>query len=135
MRAFKYITFWLNPPFWGAGATYFRCSTDNQAMTNRLDAPQLVATVEPQIQRDSLIDYPCDFPVKVIGPHHPEFVDTMVRLAQGFDPEFGAHKVELRASKTEKYLGITLIVRATSRAQLDGLYLALTGHPMVKVAL
>jgi len=26
-------------------------------------------------------------------------------------------------------------VRATSRAQLDGLYLALTGHPMVKVAL
>jgi putative lipoic acid-binding regulatory protein len=43
--------------------------------------------------------------------------------------------VELRASKTEKYLGITLIVRATSRAQLDGLYLALTGHPMVKVAL
>jgi hypothetical protein len=104
-------------------------------MTNRLDAPQLVATVEPQIQRDSLIDYPCDFPVKVIGPHHPEFVDTMVRLAQGFDPEFGAHKVELRASKTEKYLGITLIVRATSRAQLDSLYLALTGHPMVKVAL
>ena len=42
---------------------------------------------------------------------------------------------ELRASKTEKYLGITLIVRATSRAQLDSLYSALTGHPMVKVAL
>lgn len=84
---------------------------------------------------DSLIDYPCDFPVKVIGHRHPEFLDTMVSLAKTFDPEFGAHKVELRASKTEKYLGITLIVRATSRAQLDGLYLALTGHPMVKVAL
>jgi len=84
---------------------------------------------------DSLIEYPCDFPVKVIGQHHPEFVETMVRLAQGFDPEFGAHKVELRTSKTEKYMGITLIVRATSRAQLDDLYLALTGHPMVKVAL
>jgi putative lipoic acid-binding regulatory protein len=91
--------------------------------------------VESVAAGDSLIDYPCDFPVKVIGQHHPEFVETMVRLAQGFDPEFGPHKVELRASKTEKYLGITLIVRATSRAQLDGLYLALTGHPMVKVAL
>jgi putative lipoic acid-binding regulatory protein len=91
--------------------------------------------VESVASGDSLIDYPCDFPVKVIGQNHPEFVETMVRLAQGFDSEFGPHKVELRTSKTEKYLGITLIVRATSRAQLDGLYLALTGHPMVKVAL
>jgi putative lipoic acid-binding regulatory protein len=104
-------------------------------MTNRFDVPPMVAALEAPTGRDSLIDYPCDFPVKVIGQHHPEFVDTMVRLAQGFDPEFGAHRVELRASKTEKYLGITLIVRATSRAQLDSLYLALTGHPMVKVAL
>jgi putative lipoic acid-binding regulatory protein len=104
-------------------------------MTNRFDVPPMVAALEAPTERDSLIDYPCDFPVKVIGPHHPEFVDTMVRLARDFDPEFGAHKVELRASKTEKYLGITLNVRATSRAQLDGLYLALTGHPMVKVAL
>lgn len=84
---------------------------------------------------ESFISYPCDFPVKVIGHRHPEFVGTMVSLAQDFDPEFGPHKVELRTSKTDKYIGVTLIVRATSRAQLDGLYLALTGHPMVKVAL
>jgi len=95
----------------------------------------MTSATESAALGDSLIDYPCDFPVKVIGQHHPEFVETMVRLAQGFDPEFGPHKVELRTSKTEKYLGITLIVRATSRAQLAGLYLALTGHPMVKVAL
>jgi putative lipoic acid-binding regulatory protein len=105
-------------------------------MTNRLDAAELAAASEAQTAgRDSLIDYPCDFPVKVIGQQHPEFVDTMVRLAQEFDPDFGMHKLELRASKTDKYLGITLIVRATSRAQLDGLYGALTRHPMVKLAL
>ena len=85
--------------------------------------------------RDTLIDYPCDFPVKVIGHSHPDFVQTMVLLAQGFDPSFTEERTELRPSKGEKYLGITLIVRATSRAQLDALYTALTGHPMVKLAL
>ena len=85
--------------------------------------------------RDSLIDYPCDFPVKVIGLHQPDFFVTMVALAQNFDPGFDGSKVELRPSKGDKYLGITLNVRATSRAQLDGLYLALSGHPMVKIAL
>jgi len=108
---------------------------DNRTMKKSHPVSEATPTVESASACDSLIDYPCDFPVKVIGQHHPEFVETMVRLAQGFDPEFGPHKVELRTSKTEKYLGITLIVRATSRAQLDGLYLALTGHPMVKVAL
>ena len=59
----------------------------------------------------------------------------MVLLTQSFDPSFSQERIELRPSKGEKYLGITLIVRATSRAQLDALYTALTGHPMVKLAL
>ncbi len=108
---------------------------DNLPMNKSPHVLQSNPVVAQAVSGDSLIEYPCDFPVKVIGQRHPDFVNTMVRLAQDFDPEFGVHKVELRASKTEKYLGITLIVRATSRAQLDGLYLALTGHPMVKVAL
>ena len=86
-------------------------------------------------ERDSLVQYPCDFPIKVIGLHHPDFLITKVALAQNFDPAFDGSNVELRPSKGDKYLGITLNFRATSRAQLDGLYLALTGHPMVKIAL
>ena len=108
---------------------------DNLPMNKSPTVPKTNPVGAQAVSGDSLIEYPCDFPVKVIGQRHPEFVSTMVRLAQDFDPEFGMLKVELRASKTEKYLGITLILRATSRAQLDGLYLALTGHPMVKVAL
>ena len=135
MRAHEYITtlrnllFWCGPPYDAAGWP------DNRRMKNSPDVSQTGPATALTQAGDSLIDYPCDFPVKVIGQRHPDFVDTMIRLAQDFDPEFGAHKVELRPSKTEKYLGITLIVRATSRAQLDGLYLALTGHPMVKLAL
>jgi len=83
----------------------------------------------------SLIEYPCDFPIKVMGAHVDGFVDAMVAVAQRFDPSFAPHTVEQRPSKAGNYLGLTLTVHVTSRPQLDDLYRALTSHPMVKVVL
>jgi putative lipoic acid-binding regulatory protein len=83
----------------------------------------------------SLIEYPCHFPIKVMGTAVPGFLETMVELARGFDPEFLDHTVEQRPSSSGTYLGLTLTVRVTSREQLDDLYRALTSHPMVKVVL
>ena len=83
----------------------------------------------------SLIEYPSEFPIKVMGARVEGFVDAVVELVRGFDPQFDAARVELRPSSAGKYLGITLMVTATSREQLDALYQALTAHPMVKVVL
>ncbi|MRT32471.1 DUF493 family protein, partial [Xylella fastidiosa subsp. multiplex] len=52
-----------------------------------------------------------------------------------FDPGFDAATVEMRPSKGGNYMGLTFTVRATSREQLDGLYQALHGHPMVSIVL
>ena len=89
----------------------------------------------PDPRRDSLIDYPCAFPIKVMGVEQNGFVHAVVQVAQQFDPGFDAATVELRPSKGGKYLGVTLNITATSREQLDNLYRALTGHPMVKIVL
>jgi hypothetical protein len=70
-----------------------------------------------------------------MGARVDGFVEAIVEVARGFDPTFDAARVELRPSSGGNYLGITLIVTATSREQLDGLYRALTSHPMVKVVL
>ena len=86
-------------------------------------------------RRDSLIEYPSIFPIKVMGAAHDGFVHAMVQVAQQFDPQFDAASVELRPSKGGNYLGVTLSVTATSREQLDNLYRALTAHPMVKIVL
>ena len=83
----------------------------------------------------SLIDYPSQFPIKVMGLNVDGFVHAMVTVARQFDPTFDAASVELRPSKADKYLGVTLIVTATSREQLDELYRALSTHPMVKLVL
>ena len=89
----------------------------------------------PQAHRESLIDYPSQFPIKVMGDNADGFVHAVTAIAKQFDPGFDAASVELRDSKGGKYLGITITVTATSREQLDELYRTLSTHPMVKVVL
>ena len=83
----------------------------------------------------SLIEYPCRFPVKVMGANVDGFVHAITQVAREHDPAFDASTIELRESQGGRYLGVTLTVTATSRAQLDDLYRALTRHPLVKVVL
>ena len=83
----------------------------------------------------SLIEYPGEFPIKVMGARVDGFVEVVVALARQFDPGLDESTLELRPSRAGNYLGITLTVTATSREQLDALYGALTAHPMVKVVL
>lgn len=83
----------------------------------------------------SLIQYPCHFPIKVMGAHVDGYVAAMVHVARAFDPGFDESTIERRLSKAGNYLGLTLTVHVTSREQLDELYRTLTTHPMVKVVL
>jgi putative lipoic acid-binding regulatory protein len=84
---------------------------------------------------DDLFEFPCDFPLKIMGKAHPDFIETMALLLQGFDPDFDRARIEIRPSSSGKYIGLTCFVRATSRAHLDDIYRAISGHPMVSVAL
>ena len=90
----------------------------------------------PEVPRqESLIEYPAQFPIKVMGQKADGLVHALSLIAQQFDPAFDASTIELRESKGGKYLGITITVTATSREQLDELYRTLSTHPMVKVVL
>ncbi len=84
---------------------------------------------------DSLITYPCDFPIKIMGVTQDGFAQTIVDVVLLHDPEFDADKMEMRPSSKGNYLSLTVTVRATSREQLDNLYRTLSSHPMVKVVL
>lgn len=83
----------------------------------------------------SLIEYPSQFPIKVMGARVEGFVHAVTTVAKHFDPTFDPTTIELRESSGGKYLGVTITVMATSREQLDELYRTLSTHPMVKVVL
>ena len=84
---------------------------------------------------DSLFEFPCDFPIKVMGKSHPEFTETIVLVIQKFDDEFHGGRIESRPSSGGNYTGLTCTVRALNRAQLDDIYRALSSHPMVSVVM
>lgn len=89
----------------------------------------------PPTGKDSLIEYPSLFPIKVMGTKVDGLVEAISYIARQFDPDFDASTVQLRDSRGGNYLGVTITVTATSREQLDDLYRALSTHPMVKVVL
>ncbi|OWT74926.1 MULTISPECIES: DUF493 family protein [unclassified Achromobacter] len=91
-----------------------------------------MTTIAPE---DSLIEYPSDFPIKVMGKAHPEFAQMLTEVVLQFDPAFDPATVEMRPSKGGNYIGLTFTVRATSREQLDELYRALHGHHLVSIVL
>lgn len=82
-----------------------------------------------------LLEFPCHFPLKVMGARADGFPDAMAHVVRQFDPDFDATTIEVRESRGGNYLGLTLTVRVTSREQLDELYRTLTTHPMVRVVL
>lgn len=84
---------------------------------------------------DTLLEFPCDFPVKIMGKTQDGFAEAMVEIVIRHAPDFDAATVEMRASKGGNYLSLTCTVRATSKEQLDALYREITGHPMVSMAL
>ena len=95
-------------------------------------SPSPPPTIPPE---QSLIEYPSQFPIKVMGLKVDGLVAAITHVAHQFDPAFDASTMELRESSGGKYLGVTVTITATSRAQLDELYRTLSTHPMVKVVL
>jgi len=84
---------------------------------------------------DSLIEYPCEFPLKVFGQQQAGFAQAVMEVVTKHDSEFQASSMEMRASKTARYISLTCTIRATSRAQLDAVYQELCDHPMVVMVL
>jgi putative lipoic acid-binding regulatory protein len=85
--------------------------------------------------KDTLLEFPCEFPLKVMGATQDGFAEEILRVVSSYAPDFDASRMEMRASSGGNYISLTCTITATSKEQLDNLYRALTSHPMVKVVL
>lgn len=86
-------------------------------------------------ERETLLEFPCDLPIKVMGATRAGFAQAIAEVVMKHVPDFDPATVEMRPSRAGHYLSVTCIVRATSRPQLDALYRELVTHPWVKIVL
>ena len=86
-------------------------------------------------QPETLLEFPCAFPLKVMGLSSDALAQTVLEIVRRHAPGFDGAQREMRASSGGKYVSLTCTITATSKAQLDALYRELSGHPLVKVVL
>lgn len=86
-------------------------------------------------EQASLIEYPCDFPIKIMGKAQQDFTQTTLAIVKYHVPDFDVNTTAIKTSRNGTYLSLTCTIRATSRSQLDDLYQALSEHPMISVVL
>ena len=85
--------------------------------------------------RQSLLEFPCDFPIKIMGARVDGFAQAVIEVVLRHAPDFDPAGAEMRPSSKGNYLAITCTFRAVSQLQVDTMYRELTSHPMVKVVL
>ncbi len=85
--------------------------------------------------KQTLIEFPCDFPIKVMGETRDDFAETIIAVIREQLPDFAAGAIEMRASSGGHFISLTCTVHVTSKPQLDDIYRTLTSHPLVKVVL
>lgn len=87
---------------------------------------------EPEV---SPIQYPVDFPIKVLGRNEAGFTRAVLGIVQRHAPDFDPATLQTRPSRKNAYISLTCVINAKSREQLDELYTELSGHPSVVMVL
>lgn len=83
----------------------------------------------------SIMKFPCEYPVKVMGYSSDEFSQAVKKVIKAFDEEVKDSDFEEKLSRDGKYLSINAKVYAKSKESLDGLYWDLNAHELVLVTL
>jgi uncharacterized protein len=84
---------------------------------------------------ETLFDFPCRFPIKVMGRNVDDFQQVIVEIITRHSDDFDKTAITAKASKDSNFVSVTVTIVATSKSQLDAIYQDLSGHPNVLMTL
>lgn len=83
----------------------------------------------------SLMAFPCDFKIKIVGINNNSFTTEVLRIARNHFPATEETSIRSQVSQQGNYLAITLSLYVQDQVTLDSLYTELTHHPDIKMVL
>lgn len=86
-------------------------------------------------ERRQLLEFPCDFPIKMMGRDHAPFHDAALGIIEEHAGPVDRSGVRTAPSRNGRFVSLTVTIRAESQEQLDAIYVALSAHEEVLVAL
>ena len=81
------------------------------------------------------IEFPCDYPIKILGDNHASFTDRVVAVVRRHAPELLDEKVSCRESRNGNYISVTVVIRAEGEEQLKRLHNELKSDQWVRLVL
>ena len=68
------------------------------------------------------IEYPCAYPIKVMGLREEGFVECIVEVVKQHDPDFISETITFRESRNGKYLSVKITITATGPDHIQALF-------------
>ncbi len=84
---------------------------------------------------ETLLEFPCDFPIKMMGRDTPEFRSIARELVEEHTGPLDDSAIQSTSSRSGRFVSITATINAQSQQQLDEIYRAITAHEDVLMAL
>ena len=82
-----------------------------------------------------LIEFPCDYPIKVLGSADPQLHQHVLQVMDTHAPGFDRSKIAIRDSSKGKWQSITVVITATGKPQLEEIFADLKTSSRVKMVL
>ena len=81
------------------------------------------------------IEFPCDYPIKVLGDAVPHFKQTVIEVVTVHSPTLDLRKITLRDSGKGRFRSVTVVIRATGVDQLEAIFEDLKATGIVKMVI
>ena len=85
--------------------------------------------------QESVIEFPCEFPIKMMGRDTPEFRDAMRMIVEKHAGDVDDSRVQTAVSRNGSFVSVTITITATSQQQLDDIYREISARDDVLMAL
>lgn len=86
---------------------------------------------KPTDEQESLLEFPCRFPIKAMGRDESEFEAHVLQIISSHVDDIAPEDIAVRSSSKGKFLAVTVTIQAKSQEHLDRVYRNLTSSERI----